>query len=137
MIQVLDPYASESDRIRAFYERPSADEITSRLPTDILCVVKSSDVQAFVRELLGRNGYGVLTASNLPDALILLQATQPKLVVVSNELRRMQGTHTAEKFNRLLDAVAVVELPSDFASLDADDSTQTLLDRIRAQIAPS
>lgn len=135
--QVLDAYASESEGIRAFYDRPRVDAETSRRRTDILCVVESSDVQAFVREVLGGNRYGVLTAGNLPDALILLQATQPKLIVVSSELRRTQGTHTAEKFNRLLDALAVVELPPDFASLDADDSARMLLDRIRAQIAPS
>jgi hypothetical protein len=52
-------------------------------------------------------------------------------------LRRTQGTHTAEKFNRLLDALAVVELPPDFGSRDADDSARMLLERIRAQIAPS
>jgi anti-sigma B factor antagonist len=135
--QVLDAYALESDGIGAFYEPTRAEAETSRLRTDILCVVESSDVLAFVREVLGRNGYGVLTAGNLPDALVLLQATQPKLIVVSSELRRMQGTRTAEKFNRLLDALAVIELPSDFASRDVDDSTRTLLDHIRGQIAPS
>ena len=135
--QVLDAYGSESEGIRAFYERPRADAGTSRRGTDILCVVESSDVQALVREVLGANRYGVLTAGNLPDALILLQATQPKLIVVSSELRRTQGTHTAEKFNRLLDALAVVELPPDFGSRDADDSARMLLERIRAHIAPS
>jgi anti-sigma B factor antagonist len=135
--QVLDAYALESDGIRAFYERPCAEPGTSRLRTDILCVVASSDVQAFVREVLGRNGYGVMAAGNLPDALVLLQATQPKLIVVSSELRRTAGTRTAEKFSRLLEGAAVVELPSDFAISDADDTIRTLLDRIRAQIAPS
>jgi anti-sigma B factor antagonist len=135
--QVLEAYASESDGIRAFYERRRADAGTARLRRDILCVVESSDIQAFVREVLGGNEYGVLTAGNLPDALILLQATQPKVVVVSSALRRTQGTHTAEKFNRLLDGLAVVELPPDFASRDADDNARMLLDRIRAEIAPS
>src|SRR5579864_9244423 len=78
---VFDVHAAEEDAIAAFYQRTDPSTGSFRFRIDILCVDFSSDVQAYVRELLGQVGFGVLTASNLPDGLILLQATKPKLVV--------------------------------------------------------
>ena len=75
-----------------------------------------------MREVLGQAGYGVLTAGNLPDGLILLQATRPRLLIVAGALRATRDTHTAEKFNRLADATNVVELPSTFSTVMVDGS---------------
>jgi DNA-binding NtrC family response regulator len=90
------------------------------------------DVQAYVRGLMGQAGYGVLTAGNLPDALTLLQATQPKVVIIGSELRAARNTQSAETFNRLADALAVIELPADFSRREAGDAGQSLLDQVRA-----
>ena len=130
--KVFEAYALEADAIAAFYERASSSTGSTRLHTDILCVDASMDVQALVRELLAQAGYGILTAGNLPDALILLQATRPKLVIIGSQLRAARNTGTAEKFNRLADAVAVIELPEDFSRLDAGEAGNHLLDQVRA-----
>ena len=87
---------------------------------------------AYIRELLGQAGYGVMTASNLPDALILLQATRPKVVVIGAGLHSAIGTRTAEAFNRLADRFSVVELPADFSSHDAGEAGHQLLEQVRA-----
>lgn len=130
--RVFEAYESEADAITAFYQRASSGAGASRLKADILCVDPSVDVQAYLRELLGQGGYGVLTAGNLPDALILLQATQPKLVIIGAELRSARGTQAAEKLNTLADALAVIELPADFSRREAGEAGQRLLDQVRA-----
>ena len=105
------------------------------LRRDILCVDPSADVQAYVRELLGQAGYGVLTASTVPDGLILLQATAPKVVIVATAFRGTRETRTADQFNTLLDAASVIELPADFSRRDAGDAGHRLLDHVRSMSA--
>ena len=137
LAQIYSTHASESEAIAAFYEPSSSNAGGSPLRADILCIVGSHDVQAYVRELLGQNGYAVLTAGNLPDAVILMQAVKPKLVVVSADLRRSHGTQAAQKFARLADALTVIELPPDFSHCDAGDAGNTLLEQVRAVGFPS
>ena len=72
-----------------------------------------------------------MTIDNLPDAVTLLKATTPKVVVVARELRSAGSTGTVETFNRLLDAVGVVELPPDFAGLDPNETGPRLVERVR------
>ena len=128
----FDAYDVEADAIDAQYRRAPSGGGTTRLQTEILCVDASSDVQAYVRGLLAQTGYGVLTASNLPDGLILLQATRPKLLIVGEELRAARETRTADKFNALADALPVVVLPADFSRRDAGEAGQHLVDQVRA-----
>jgi anti-sigma B factor antagonist len=131
---VFDPYASEADAIAAFYHRSDSATDSFRFRIDVLCVDFSTDVQAYLRELLGQVGFGVLTAGNLPDALVLLQATRPKLLVISRDLRGARSTLTAEKFNALADKIAVVELPEDFSHAEAGQAGQVLVGKVLAAI---
>ena len=128
---IFDAHDSEADAISAFYQR-AVGAGTTRLHTDILCVEGSSDVQAYVRGLLTQAGYGVLTAGNLPDGLVLLQATAPRVVIIGADFRMTRETRTAEKFNTLADARSVIVLPEDFSRRDAGDAGQRLLDQVRA-----
>ena len=129
---IFESHASEAEAVSAFYQPEKSAAASFRFNTDILCVEKSADVLAYIRELLCQAGYGVMTASNLPDALILLQATRPKVVVIGAELHSAIGTRTAEAFNRLADRLSVVELPADFSSHDAGEAGRQLLDQVRA-----
>jgi anti-sigma B factor antagonist len=130
---VLESYGSEADAVADFYRRAKSPSGSS-LRANIVCVEKSPDVLAYVRELLRQAGYDVVTTGNLADALTLLTATRPKLVVVGAEFRSMRDTRAAETFNRLADALAVVELPADFSRNDAGEAGRQLLDHVRALI---
>jgi anti-anti-sigma factor len=130
--RILESHASEADAIFAFYQHAKSAGASYRFDTDILCVERSPDVLAYIRELLRQAGYGVLTANNLPDALTLLQAAGPKVVVIGAELRAAHDTRSAERFNRLADARSVVELPAEFPSHDAGEAGHRLLDMVRA-----
>jgi anti-sigma B factor antagonist len=128
---VFESYESEADAVAAFYRRSrTADMSFGR--ADILCVEQSADVQAYVREVLRQGGYAVMTTGNLPDAVTLLTAMRPKLVVVGSELRGLRNTRVAETFNGLAGALAVIELPAGFSSDDAGHAGQQLLDQVRA-----
>lgn len=133
---VFESYDSEAEAIAASYRPAPSVSAPSRVSTDILCVEQSVDVQCYVRELLAREGYGVLTAGNLPDALVLLQAARPKVVVIGADLRAARNTGTAERFNSLADTHPVVELPAEFSRDDAGDAGQRLVAQVRARILP-
>jgi len=128
---VFDAHATEDDAIAAFRARPQTSARPSR-PTDVLCVIGSMDLQAYVRETLHQAGLGVLTASNVPDGLTLLQVTRPKVIVVDSSLERAATTHAAVKFKQLAANVRIVELPDAFSHQDAGAAAKVLLDWLGA-----
>ena len=131
---LLESHDTEAAAITASYHRATSPGPSFRFDADILCVDSSADVVAYARELLKQSGYGVVTAENAPDALTLLQAAQPKLVIVGAQLRATRSTRTTETFNRLADAIGVIELPADFSSRDAAAAAEQLLGDVRARL---
>jgi anti-sigma B factor antagonist len=127
---VFPPYETEAVAIAAVHRGDTTRDDAAK--TTVLCVDTSSDVTAYIRELLKAAGYRVLTALNLPDALILLVATGPTVVVVSAELNHVRGTRTADEFHRLAAARALVLLPAGFSAHDAGDAAAEVLSAVRA-----
>jgi anti-sigma B factor antagonist len=130
----FDVHASADEAILAFWQQPAREAVSDRLRTDVLCVEQSADVLAFVREMLKHAGYGVVTSNNLPDALILLNAMRPKVVIIGADLRAVRNTRTGESFNRLAAERVVVELPPGFSSRDAGEAGQQVLNQVRAAV---
>jgi anti-anti-sigma factor len=130
--QVLQPHAREADAIADVHRPRRDDAITG---PDILCVDESQDVLAYLRELLKEAGFHPMTAANLPDALILLTATRPRVVVISASMRAMRTTRTAEEFHRQSNMRPVVELPDGFARQEAGEAAARVLDAVRASSA--
>ncbi len=127
---VFQPYETEADSIADTYSSSKRHD-TSLDDPDVLCVDESPDVLTYLRELLKEAGYRTLTAANVPDALILLKATHPKIVVIAAELRSAV-TGAAEEFNRLASNGAVVELPPGFSGQDAGEAAEQVLQAVRA-----
>jgi anti-sigma B factor antagonist len=134
---IFDSHESEGAAIAAFYARAQTTSAAEHLASDILCVHSSPDVLAYLGELLRQAGYGVMTSTNLPDALMLLKAARPPLVVISAELQAARGTRTVDAFHELAAARPVVELPADFSHLEAGEAAERLLDRVRAHQPPT
>jgi anti-sigma B factor antagonist len=132
MRTIFEAHESEAAAVAAFSHGAQAGNASDRLASDILCVDSSSDVLAFAGELLRQAGYGVMTSTNLPDALVLLRAARPTLIVIGAGLRAVRGTRTAHAFNELAAARPVVELPEDFSHREAGEAASQLLDRVRA-----
>ena len=124
-------FDSEADAIAGFYDLPSGTR-AAIADANILCVEPSSDVLAYIGQVLRQAGYVVVSTTNLPDALTLLTATRPKVVVVGAALRALRDTQAAERFNTLADSLNVIELPAGFSGRDAGDAGHDLLGQVRA-----
>jgi anti-sigma B factor antagonist len=129
---LFDTHPSEEDAVSAFYKRKSTWERAAIAGPSVLCVDQSADVLAYLRELLRSAGYNVLTNSSLPDSLILMKATRPSLTVLGPNLKASPGTQQA--FRAACSTVPVVELGSEFSTLDAGQAASDLLERIRARL---
>jgi len=125
-------HESEEDAISAFYTRNATSEPKTFDGPRLLCVDPSPDVLAYLRELLRRAGYNVLTNSNLHDSLILIRATQPGLVIVGPNLTSSPGTQKA--FRDACSQLSVLELGEEFATLDAGQAGSELLKKVQERL---
>ena len=126
---VFQPYETEADSIADLHRNSKGIDAAFDDP-DVLCVDESPDILTYLRELLKNAGYRTLTAANIPDALILLKATRPKIVVIGAELRTA-GTQAYEEFKTVASAGTVVELPAGFSGQDAGEAAQQVLQALR------
>jgi anti-sigma B factor antagonist len=132
LITLFDTYESEEEAVLAFYRRKTAPARAPHTGLSVLCIDQSADVLAYLRELLGRAGYNVLTNNNLRDALILLRATRPGLTILGPNLKAAPGTEQA--FKAACAACPVVELGEEFSTLEASQAASDLLEKIRALV---
>jgi len=125
---VLQPFETEA---QAFLDVHRSGRQESASP-QVLCIDDSEDVLAYLRELLRSDGYRVTTASNIPDAMILLSALRPQVVVVGEALRTIvAGRHD---FARLTGSCVLVNLPGGFARQEARIAAVDVLATIREAI---
>jgi anti-anti-sigma factor len=130
---VLQPFDSEGQAI-ADAHKAGRDAFAA---PDVLCVDDSHDVLAYLRELLRSDGHRATTASNLPDAVILLSAIRPRVVVIGASLGAAEGTRSADEFRRLSARCARVDLPPGFARQEAGEAAQHVLAAVRGHTAKS
>ena len=131
---IFESYATDADAVEAFYQPSTSASPVDRFATDILFVESSDDVLAYMRQVLGQAGYGVLTANNLSDALVLLRATRPKVVIVGASLHAALEPRVAEVFHHTAEQPAVITLPLDFSGHDAGEAGVDVLDQVRAVV---
>ena len=132
---VFDCHESEAEAIAAFYaDSVRSDDASAFAAPNVLCVERSTELLTYVREVLRQAGVRVMTADNLADAVTLLKAMSPKVVVVGAELRSAGSSGTAEAFNRFLEALTVIELPTDFSRRDPGETGPQLVERVRVLI---
>src|SRR5207248_9201900 len=86
LLSLFDTHACEADAISAFYQHTTTGRNPECPGPTILCVDQSADVLAYLRELLRRAGYNVLTNSNIRDSLILIRPARPKLLLLGHPL---------------------------------------------------
>jgi anti-anti-sigma factor len=132
--RLFETHETEESAISAFYRRGTAPEEVRESGPAVLCVDQSSDVLAYLRELLKREGHPVHTTSSLRDALILLRATHPALLVLGPSLSASPATRRA--FETARTRVPVVELGGEFSTLDAGEAASRLLESIQAHLRP-
>jgi anti-sigma B factor antagonist len=99
----------------------------------VLCLFESSDVRAFIREVLFGAGYNAMSTANIDDAKILLKATKAKMVVLSSQMQTIYGRPTRKVLEEIDPAIAVFVLDENFGTQDPGEAAQTLLTSIGAE----
>jgi anti-anti-sigma factor len=132
---VFDCYQSEAEAISGFYRVPTGSNRTAPfVAPNVLCVGKSAELLTYVQEVLRQAGLGVKTIDNLPDAVTLLKAATPQVVIVDDALRSAGTAGMIDAFNQLVAPLAVVDLPPDFARQDPIETGPRLVERVRSLI---
>jgi hypothetical protein len=130
LFELVDTEAAAVDTFQSHTVAAAAQGIG----TDVLCVHHSSNVLTFIGESLRQAGYRVTTTASLSEAVMLLQAASPRVVVVATAFRTNRDTKPAETFNALLNDRVVIDLPETFASDDAGAAGAKLLAEVQRLI---
>jgi anti-anti-sigma factor len=132
--KLFDAHASEDHAVAAFYRAPAQAEQPVAKGRSVLCVDRSADVVTYVRELLRRGGYDVHTSNNLRDALILMRVSRFDLLLVSADMTASPATE--KSFREACAGVPVIELGSEFSTLEAGQATAELMEKVAARLHP-
>ena len=132
LAQLFPMHETEEEAIAAFYQRRGGPAAAQGSGPRLLCVDYSPDVLAYLRELLGRAGYEVVSSNHVPDALLLLRATRPAVVVLGPNLRASGGTR--EAFDKECAKLPVVELGAEFSTLHAGEAGLELLKKVQTRL---
>jgi len=134
LTKLFDSHDSEDSAVAAFYRAPAAAEQLAPKGKSILCIDRNVDVVVYVRELLRRAGYDVHTSNNLRDGMILMHVTRFDLLLVGAEITAAPATDKA--FRAACSGVPVIELGSEFSTLEAGEAAKGLLEKIAACLHP-
>jgi anti-sigma B factor antagonist len=132
LITLFDVHDSEEAVVSGFYRKRAIPGRAPAAGPTILCLDQSADVLAYLRVLLGNAGYNVLTNSRMADALILVRATRPNLLVLGPSLSASAGTMQA--FHAACATLQVVELGNEFSTLDAGQAASDLLENLKTRL---
>jgi len=136
LISQFETYDSVEEAITAAYlgSRYSRGKIGDARPR-MLCVYESTDVCAFLREVLCSAGYNALTTATVDDARVLLKATKAKLIVISPRLQSVHGKPTRQAFEEIDPAVSLLILDENFSTQDPGDAAEKLLGDVAKWLA--
>src|ERR1700730_7678052 len=135
LVKLFDIHDSEENAVAAFYRLTASWEKLKTAGPYVLCIDRSADVLAYLRELLRRAGYQAYTTNNLHDSLILMRVTPPGLLLLGAELTASPATQQA--FQSACAKLPVVELGTEFSTLDAGEAASGLLEKIGARMNPT
>ena len=130
LTKLFDSHESEDKAVAAFYGAPAQAEKLAAMGRSVMCIDRNADVVTYLREVLRRGGYDVHTSNNVRDALILMRVTRFDLLLVGAEMTASPATE--KSFRDACAGVPVIELGSEFSTLEAAEATAALLEKIAA-----
>lgn len=136
LLRVFDVHESDGSAVSDFYARKrAAGPQPQAFACRVLCIHPGVDTLAYMREVLRRSGYDPITASNLPDAMVLLKATAPSLVIMGAEVQSPRGRATLDLLRGAAPKVPVITLEQDFSTQEAGQAGVWLLEAVRSRLA--
>jgi anti-sigma B factor antagonist len=129
---VFHVYTDEEAAIVSFLkEGNNAAAQSSNTGPRVLFLDPSPDTCAFVRAVLTRHGYRVLSTGLMGDAKILLNASSVDVIVFGPECGALAAPATLDVLRKLAPAAKTVVLEREFKSRSADEAGVALLERIQ------
>lgn len=137
LLSIFPKYSSEREAIEAFSNAPrSTHEAMRSAGSRIVCIDSSSDLLSYVSVLLKRSGYDVFTTRHLGDAMTLVHATKPRMVICGPGMMGLPtGEAAVEKFRQSGPNVQILLLPSDFSTGEAGQAGVDLVNRVQALLS--
>jgi anti-sigma B factor antagonist len=121
-------YDSEDEAIVSFLKEPAIPSAAGdRTGPSVLFVDQSPDLCAFVRTLLQRHGYQVLSTCRMHDAKTLLSAGKVDYIVLGPDSSSLPADSAAASLKSLAPKAATVLLQKDFKHGDAEHAGLELL----------
>ena len=128
---VFEAHASEKEAMKAFSAKAPSPEIEPQAArTKVLCVDPSSDVLAYLSALLQGSGFEIFTTRILSDAVTLMRATRPDIVIVGPAMHADQ--RALDMLKSVDSKVRLLPLPPDFSTAEASQAGLDLVERLRS-----
>jgi anti-anti-sigma factor len=125
-------YADEETAIVSFLkEGASTPSESDNTGPRVLFLDPSPDTCAFVRAVLSRHGYRVLSTGLMGDAKILLSASSVDVIVLGPDCGGLSSPSTVNILQQLAPKAKTVVLEREFKSRAADEAGTALLERIQ------
>lgn len=134
LTKLFESHESEDRAVAAFYHAPARAEQPATVGRSVMCIDRNADVVTYVRELLRRAGYDVHTSNSLRDGLILMRVTKFDLLLVGAEVSASPAIQ--KTFHDACRGVPVIELGSEFSTLEAGEAASGLLEKVAAYFQP-
>ena len=122
-------YASEEEAIVSFLKEP-ATPASGEIKTGpvVLFVDQSADLCAFVRTMLQRHGYDVVSTCRVHDAKTLLRAAKADYIILGPDSSALPANEVAASLQSLSPSAATLLLQRDFQLGDAEQAGLKLLE---------
>lgn len=136
LLPQFEIYESIEEAITAAYlgSRYSRGKTGDARPR-MLCVYPSTDVCAFLREILCSGGFNAMTTTSVDDAQILLRATKAKLVVLSAKIQSIRGKPLRQALLEAAPDVKFLVLEENFHTQDPGEAAEKLLNDVNKLLA--
>jgi hypothetical protein len=135
LTKLFDAQESEEAAVAAFYRPGARAEAPVSTSHCVLCLDSNADVLAYLRELLHRAGYDVHTSSHRGDALMLMRVTRFDLLLAGPDMTS-SSAGALQTFQAACAKLPVIELGSEFSTLEAGEASAGLLEKIAARLKP-
>lgn len=124
LVGVLPNYSTEAEALAAFASTGMhAANPTQSSQSRVVCVDTSNEVLAYISAILQRQGYEVLTTKYAGEAVTLVIATSPKLVICGPGMMRSPvGEESVEKMRKAAPEARILVLSEDFSTTEAGDA---------------
>jgi anti-sigma B factor antagonist len=125
---VFCSHSTEAEALAEFARPARVEEHAWSSNTKVLCIDPSSDVLAYMTEVLKGAGFEVKTARYLSDATTLAGVMKPRMIVCGPGVQASGPVF--EKFRRVDPKVQLLLVSEDFNSFDACDAGRDLVHRV-------